>query len=388
MSEPVQICLPKLGESILTATVVQWLKGEGDLIALDEPLLEVATDNVNSEIPSPVAGRLTKILVGADAQVEIGAPLALIATGGAASLSVDALKVADTHSCGPESASEGFLSPAVLRLVREHAIPLKELDRIRGTGQGGRITKRDIESYVVAKGTCVVQTAAATAERIPLSPMRKAIAENMASSFYKAPHAYVLTEIDLTNLLASVDKEREEFLQRHGVKLTITSHFIQAIAAMVRAYPLVNATFEEEALVVKQMVNIGVAVAVDNGLIVPVIRNCQGRALSCIAKALADLSARARTRSLKPDEVNEGSITLTNFGMSGALMGLPIIRYPEVVIVGIGAIQKKLVVRPDDSLAIRKMVHATLSFDHRAIDGMYAGAALQAFKASLESSVC
>lgn len=386
MSNQVEIILPKLGESILSATVIQWLKKEGDVIALDEPLLEVATDKVNSEIPSPVAGRLTKILAFPNASVDVGAALATVMTGENAPIaSVEPGYHADpVHA--PGSASQGFLSPAVLSLVREHSIPLKELDRIQGTGQGGRITKRDIESYVVAKGSCTASTTQTLVEQVPLSPMRKAIAENMVASFYKAPHAYILTEIDVTNLMQFVDSQREIFFQQHGVKLTITSHLIAAIADMARAHPFVNATMQEETILIKKDVNIGIAVAVDQGLVVPVIKGCQNREIACVAKALADLSLRARSRTLKAEEVSGGSITLTNFGMSGALMGLPIIRYPEVVIMGIGAIQKKLVVREDDSLAIRKIVHATLSFDHRVIDGMYAGAALNTFKQVLEEA--
>lgn len=385
MSEETEICLPKLGESIVGATVVQWLKREGEMVAVDEPLVEVSTDKVNSEIPSPVAGRLTRILVSPDMQVEVGGVLALVVTGEASTSCSAAPQYHCEQASIPETASQGFLSPAVGRLVREHAIPLKELDRIRGSGQGGRITKRDIDSYVMAKGSTAISAPVEEEENIAMTPMRKAIAENMVTSFYKAPHGYVLTEVDITDLLAVIEAQRDAFLEQHGVKLTITAYLVRAVAQMVQGYPQVNATLKDETISMKKGINVGIAVALENGLVVPVIKGCESREIPCIAKALADLSSRARARSLKPEEVSGGSITLTNFGTSGALMGLPIIRHPEVVIMGAGAIQKKLVVRDDDSIAIRKVVYATLTFDHRAIDGMVAGLALSLFKKSLET---
>lgn len=368
----ITISLPKLGESILGATVVQLLKKEGEEIAIDEPLLEVATDKVNSEIPSPVAGVIEKILVEPNQELEIGAPLAQVRTDGEA----PAPKTSEPEyqkELEHHEASSGFISPGVLRLCRERKLPLEELDHIHGTGQNGRITKRDVENYITARWG---GKASEDEERIPMSPIRQAIAENMSRSMSTIPHGYLINEVDVTNLMAAIKEQKEQFLAEHGYKLTITSYLIQAIARAIELKPLVNSSLEGESIIVKKNVNVGIAVAVDDGLIVPVIKKCQDKSLIDIAGAIADLSSRTRNRGLKPDEVSDGSITLTNFGTSGAQVGLPIIRYPEVAIIGVGAILQR---------GDRKIVSATLSFDHRVLDGMYAGQFLKAFQDQLES---
>lgn len=376
--ETVTIRLPKLGESIMNATVVQWLKKEGEPIAEDEPLLEVATDKVNSEIPSPVAGVVKELLVDVDQTVDIGAPLATVRPIGAVDLEAEATTEPEyqTHTEHHE-ATKGFISPAVLRLARERGVPLDELDKIKGSGQGGRTTKRDVENYTVARWD---KSKGSGEERIPMSPMRKAIADNMTRSFYTAPHAYLVTEVDVTELMASIKSHKASFLDTHGFKLTVTAFVVKAIADAVEACPLINASLEEDTMVLKKEVNVGVAVAIDDGLIVPVIKQCHQKSVVDIAGAVGDLAVRTRKNQLKPDEVSGGTITLTNFGMSGALIGLPIIRYPEVAIVGVGAIQERLT-----TAGVRQIINATLSFDHRAVDGMYAGLFVKAFKESLEA---
>lgn len=376
----ITIRLPKLGESILSATIVQWMKKEGDTVVEDEPLCEVATDKVNSEIPSTVAGKIIKIVAQVDQEVEIGAPLVVVEPVGA----VQEEPEPEEYHAQPEhhESTKGFISPAVLRFVRDQGIPLTELDKIRGTGQGGRITKKDVESYAVARWKKGSQEGI---KRQPMSPMRKAIAENMVRSFYSAPHAYLVAEIDLTDLMASIRQKREAFFAEHGAKLTITSYFVKAIAHAVEKYPLLNASLEEDTVLVKSDVNVGIAVAVDDGLVVPVIKQCQLHDIKHIAKTIADLSIRSRNRGLHPDEVKNGSITLTNFGMSGALIGLPIIRYPESAIIGMGAIQKRPIVSKDNEIVIREIVHATVSIDHRVVDGMYAGNFIKELQEVLES---
>ncbi len=377
--QTVTVRLPKLGESILSATIVQFLKKVGDPINEDDPLLEVATDKVNSEIPSPVSGVLKEILVEVDQEIEIGAPLLVIQTEG--EVEVEEQEPEYHSHAEHQEATKGFLSPAVLRYVREQGIPLEELEHITGTGQGRRITKRDVEEYAVARWK---KPSNGGEERIPMTPMRKAIADNMARSFYTAPHAYIVGEVDVTDLMSAIKEKKEAFAKQYGYKLTITSLIVKAIAKAVETCPLINARLDEDTIIVKKDVNVGIAVAVDHGLVVPVLKGCQDKSIIDIAGAITDLSTRARKNALKPDEVMEGTITLTNFGMSGALIGLPIIRYPEVAIIGVGAIQKRVSVFDNDQFGIRQILHATLSFDHRALDGMYAGTFIKAFQEALE----
>lgn len=379
-NEIVEVTLPKLGESIVGATVVQWLKKEGEHVALDEPLLEVSTDKVNSEIPSPVAGLLREICVSESQEIEVGALLAKI----------DTKEVAAPvkHTQGSSGGKEHYLSPAVLSAAHVEGVSLEQLRKIEGSGEGGRITKKDVENFVQArKAPCpLAATQGESAEeRIVMSGMRKAIAENMVRSFYQAPHASLVMEADVTDIMKMIAHEKERFLQTHGVKLTITSFLLQGLTKALQQFPMLNASLDQETIILKRYINVGIAVHLDKGLIVPVIKNCQERNLVSLAKAIADLSSRARSGKLAHHEVNEGTVTLTNFGMTGALIGVPIIRYPEVAIIGVGTIQKRVVVREDDSFAVRQMVYLTLTFDHRVIDGIYGCQFLAAFKHQLES---
>lgn len=397
MADVVEIKLPKLGESILSATVIQWMKKEGDRVELDEPLLEVATDKVNSEIPSPVAGILQKILVKVDAEIEIGTPLALVAIGeGKASTSPEETEhdvEKSGHLTSAKAATSGFLSPAVLRLARERGLPLDELEEIAGTGQGGRVTKHDLENYLLARGQRAAKapksaptasSGGAGVERIKMSPMRKAIADNMVNSYYQAPHAFIVSEVDVTKILKRIVDEKESFQEKHGCKLTITAFVIAAVAHALKEFPLINASLDKDTILAKKSINMGLAVNVDDGLMVPVIKNCQERDLVSIAQAIGELSKKAREGKLKPDDVMDGTITVTNFGMSGALIGLPIIRYPEAAIIGVGTIRKGVAVLENETFAVRSTVHVTLAFDHRIVDGMYAASFLNAVKHSLE----
>ncbi len=355
----------------MSATVVNWLVQVGDLVILDQPLLEVATDKVNSEIPSPVAGRVQKILVLEDAEIEIGTPLILIATEG----------FIEEKPLPCPALLEGF-SPAIVRLAQVEGLDMATLRQIKGSGEGGRITKKDVELFLEAgrKSAPVGKE-----ERVKMSSMRKAIAENMVRSFYEAPHASLIAEVDVTEVMRLIEESKAKFFETHGVKLTITSFIIHALTKALQKFPMINASLEKETIVMKRYINMGLAVNVDKGLVVPVIKNCQERNIASLAKAVVDLSNRARAHKLAPDDVQEGTITLTNFGMTGALIGVPIIHHPEVAIIGVGAIQKRVVVREDDSLAVRQMVYVTLTFDHRVIDGIYGCHFLESFKEQLES---
>jgi 2-oxoglutarate dehydrogenase E2 component (dihydrolipoamide succinyltransferase) len=384
MDERVEISLPKLGESIVGATVVQWLKKEGDYVKLDEPLVEVSTDKVNSEIPSPVAGILQKIVAEVDQEIEVGTVIAYIQATSKAPQVTETKEVAKDNSGAPCPLREEFFTPSVLRLAQAEGISIETLRTLKGTGDGGRITKKDIESHLQGRNK---KSDSSREEHVKLTGMRKLIADNMVRSFYEAPHASIVIEADVTDVSQIIKREKESFFIAHGFKLTITSFLIQALTKAIQQFPMLNSSLVEETIVMKRYVNVGIAVHVEQGLVVPVIKNCQDRNLVSIAKEVGDLSNRARTHKLFPDDVTEGTVTLTNFGMTGALLGVPIIRYPEVAIIGVGTIKKRVVVRDDDSLAIRQMMYLTLTFDHRVIDGIYGCEFLSAVKNNLESVV-
>ena len=375
----VEVNLPKLGESIMGATIVAWLVKPGEEVALDQPLVEVSTDKVNSEIPSPIAGRVDKLLVDEEDEVEVGQPIISIITEGEPSV-----EMAPEIPC---PAKQEAFSPAVLRLAQVEGIDLKTLKQVKGSGEGGRITKRDVEAFLHSQRESKAEavTSSEEEERMQMSSMRKAIADNMVRSFYEAPHASLVAEADVTEVMRMIKESRDRFLKTHGVKLTVTTFIIHALTKALQKFPLLNASLEGETIVMKRYVNMGLAVNVDKGLVVPVVKNCQERNIVSIAKEVADLSYRAREHKLAHDDVTEGTITLTNFGMTGALIGVPIIRYPEMAIVGVGAVQKRVVVRDDESFAVRQMVYLTLTFDHRVIDGIYGCQFMQAFKEQLEA---
>lgn len=400
MSEEFKVLLPKLGESILSATVVQWFKKEGQTIQKDEPLLEVSTDKVNSEIPSPIAGVIKTILAKVDQELNVGEPLVLISLAGQADSSeVTVAAAAEKEKTAPISHNnekKDYFSPALLRLAREKGIAISQLERIGGTGEGGRVTKKDLEEYLCkiqeapkcafAESKIVVASDASDTERMKMTKMRKAIADNMVRSFYEAPHATLVSEVDVTKIMQIIKEEKENFLAAHKAKLTVTSFVARAINKAIQEFPLINSSLDGDTIVLKRFVNIGIAVSVDQGVMVPVIKQCQKMMLSCIAKEVQELSQKARSGNLNPEDVQNGTITLTNFGMSGALIGVPIIRFPEVAIVGLGAIHKKVMVNEDDSFAVRSMMHVSLTFDHRVLDGMYGCGFLAALKKHLETN--
>ncbi len=387
MSNQLKITLPKLGESIVSATVVQWFKKVGDRVALDEPLLEVSTDKINSEIPAPAAGILVEILAEPGQELQVGEVLALLETGVKAS--EPAVKAAPSAPVFSSADKEEILTPAVLRLLQEKGISLQEIDKIPHTGQGGRLTKRDIEEYSSQpKKICPMATkASGEQERVKMTPLRKAIADNMVRSFYEAPHASLITEIDVTDVVRLIKDRKESFLKETGAKLTITSFAARAIARALHAYPLINASLEGDTIVMKRFINLGTAVSVDQGVMVPVLRNCQLLSIADLSRKIAELAEKARTQTLSPDDVKAGTITMTNFGMTGTLIGIPIIRYPEVAIVGLGAITKKVKAMPDDSIAIRSVMMVSLTFDHRVLDGIYGCGFLSDLKKHFEEDL-
>ncbi len=394
MSGPLKITLPKLGESIVSATVVQWFKKAGDTVELDEPLLEVSTDKVNSEIPSPAAGVLQEILAEPTREYQVGETLAILLPAGtvpaagpivaAAPVSPGCSSSVAAAPVSPGCASsdmQDFLSPSVMRLLKERGLGLEEIDRIPRSGQGGRLTKKDIEEYKAAETST---TECSDTERIKMSAFRKAIADNMVRSFYEAPHASLATEVDVTRIVKMIQEQKVSFLQKYGTKLTISAFVARAIARALHAFPLINSSLEGDTIVMKRFVNLGIAVSVDQGVMVPVVRGCQRLSLPEISRQVAEMADKARQHRLQPADVQEGTITMTNFGMTGTMIGIPIIRYPEVAIVGLGAITRKVVPMPDDSIAIRSILWVSLTFDHRVLDGLYGCGFLNELKKQLE----
>lgn len=369
MSKEVEIKLPKLGESILSATVVNWLKKPGDFVALDEALVEVSTDKVNSEIPSPVSGTLKEILAEVDQEIEVGAPLAIIlASEGIEEATVSPPKIECAASS--DASMQEYYSPAVLQLARKEGISLSQLEKMKGSGESGRVTKKDIENFVRKKEMPPVSSDH-TVSRVKMTGLRKTIAEAMEVAHREIPHATLIQELDVTDVMKFIYAEKEAYFKAHGVKLTLTSFIAKAIASAVVQYPLLNASVDGDTIIVKHSVNLGIAVGVEHGVIVPVVKFCERKNVATLAKEIQDLAERTRSNKLLPDDVQEGTITLTNFGMTGIKTGFPIIRPPEVAIIGIGSVQKRVHVMPDDSIAIRQMLDLTLSFDHRVMDGLY-----------------
>ncbi|EGK68994.1 putative lipoyl transferase protein [Chlamydia abortus LLG] len=379
---------PKIGESGSGGLVVRWLKQVGENIAKDEPVIEVSTDKIATELASPKAGKLMRCLVKEGDEVASGEIIALIDTECAVEEEVVVEEPSPHASCPQDSGKNAaWFSPAVLSLAYREGISIQQLQQISGTGNDGRVTRRDLENYILEmRQPSCPHIANANENRIPMSPLRRAIASSLSKSSDEVPHASLIVDIDVTDLMNLIAEEKDRFFATHGVKLTITSFIIQCLAKALEQFPLLNGSLDGDTIVVKKSINVGVAVNLNKeGVVVPVIHNCQDRGLVSIAKTLADLSARSRANKLDPSETQDGSVTVTNFGMTGALIGMPIIRYPEVAILGIGTIQKRVVVRDDDSLAIRKMVYVTLTFDHRVLDGIYGSEFLTSLKNRLES---
>jgi 2-oxoglutarate dehydrogenase E2 component (dihydrolipoamide succinyltransferase) len=342
--------------------------------------------------------------VQVDQEIEVGTALALIEVRQEGVIPSHAVeeRIFSKPVCPLQNntSNSDYYSPAVLRLAKEQGISVDQLSKIAGTGEGGRVSRKDLENFLSSKiekslPAASLSVSSSTLEDKPesigsvellkMTGLRKAIAENMVRSFYEAPHASLVSEIDVTSIMKYISQEKERFFQMHGAKLTITSFLVHALAQAAEKFPMLNSSLDKDTIVMKRFVNVGMAVNVEKGLVVPVIKNCQKRDIVSTAKEISHLSNKARTGKLSHEDMAEGTITLTNFGMTGALIGVPIIRYPEVAIIGAGAVQKRVVVREDDSFAVRSMVYVTLTFDHRVIDGIYGCDFLAKFKELLET---
>lgn len=378
MQEKITITLPKLGESILRATVVQWFKEEGDYIGLDEPLLEVSTDKVNSEIPSSCSGIIETILAPPFAEIEVEEPLCIIRVE--KKIETNATKVTNPSEPMDPPIPSSFISPVVLQIAKENNLDLKNLQEIKGTGVGGRISKKDIQQYLSIQRKPLERDTL-----IPLSERRRAIARNLQDSYTQIPQASLMREIDVTEANRFIQNSKHQFHEHYGYKLTITSYMIQGIAQALKKYPHLNASWLEDGIKLHTAINLGVAVNSNDDLLVPVIMNCQNLSLSEIAGRVTELREKAKANRLLLAEMQEGTVTVTNFGMGGAEIGIPIIRYPEAAIIGMGAITKRVTVFPNNSIGIAEKIFISLSFDHRLIDGMYASGFLQELKTYIEN---
>ena len=443
----VELIMPKMGESIMEATILKWVKNVGDTVELDETILEIATDKVDSEIPSPVAGKIIEVLFAEDDVVEVGNAIAIIATEGeepAASPAVaespqplkeEAPSAAKeikkeeipfvpqpTPSAALSSSQSGssrFYSPLVKNIAKQENIAIAELDAIQGSGAKGRVTKRDILNYIstgkrpssngnvstapaappatapTSNGVSTQTSSSATTmssgnnEIVEMDRMRKLIADHMVMSKHTSPHVTSFVEADVTNIVNWRNSVKGDFLKSHGEKITFTPIFIEAVARAIRDFPLINVSVDGTNIIVKKDINVGMAAALPSGnLIVPVIKNADQLNLVGLTKKVNDLASRARGNKLKPDDIQGGTFTLTNVGTFGNVMGTPIINQPQVAIMAVGAIKKKpavLETEHGDVIAIRQMMFLSLSYDHRVVDGFLGGSFLRKVADYLES---
>jgi len=389
---PVEVKLPQLGESVYEGTIGRWLKRPGEWVEQYEPLVEVITDKVNVEMPSPWKGRLVQILVEEGRTVPAGTPIALMEVEEGAPQVAPAPEVAGEPSpARPREEARVRLSPLVRRLAAEHGIPEEELTRIPGTGEGGRVTKEDLLRYIEGRRPAPPAPEPRAVEARPaegdtlvrLSPIRRTIAERMAQSKREIPHAYGIVEVDMTEIVRWREAHKEEWLAREGVNITYTAFIVRAAAEALRAFPIVNSTWTEEGVLLRRSIHIGVGVAIEEGLIVPVIKNAEEKSLLGIARELAELTRKAREGKLTLEEVQGGTFTVTNPGVFGSLLSMPIIVPGQAAILAVDAIVKRPVVR-GEAIAIRDMMHLGLSFDHRIFDGAVAVQFLNHIKAKLE----
>lgn len=429
-----ELKLPKMGESVAEATITNWLKEVGETIEADEAVLEIATDKVDSEVPSEVDGVLVEKLFGADDVVQVGQTIAIIETDGEAPES----SVADEEVPSEEvqeaveeaekmvseakqvtsqdySESDRFYSPLVRNIAREENISFEELESIKGSGKDGRVTKNDILAYLETRSegaqpqqpqtkeqpaAASQKQAAPKAAKTPLkvnaedeiiemSRMGKMIAHHMVESVQTSPHVQSFIEVDVTNIWNWRNRNKEAFAKREGEKLTFTPIFMEAVAKAIKDFPLINISFDGEKIIKRKNVNLGMAAALPDGnLIVPVIKNADQLNLVGMAKAVNDLAARARANKLKPDDIQGGTYTVTNVGTFGSIMGTPIINQPQVAILALGAIRKMpaVIETPDgDFIGIRYKMILSHSYDHRVVNGALGGQFVQRVAQYLEA---
>jgi 2-oxoglutarate dehydrogenase E2 component (dihydrolipoamide succinyltransferase) len=435
----VELIMPKMGESIMEATILKWSKKPGDSIAMDETVLEIATDKVDSEIPSPVAGTLVEILFPEEAVVEIGKVIAIIETEAgqiAASPAIAEKPVASsvpavvpevvvpvaataTSTETPKTDDDRFYSPLVKSMAKQEGISAEELSRISGSGAQGRVTKTDMIEYLKTKANgpapqmpqqpvasapvAAIQNNQQTTpssvpatdytsgnvEIIEMDRMRKLISDHMVMSKHTSPHVTSFVEADVTNMVQWRERNKKKFMEKYGENITFTPLFIDAVVKAIKDFPMINISLDGYKIIRKKDINIGMAAALPSGnLIVPVIKNADHLNLIGLTKMVNDLAARARQNKLKPEEIKDGTFTVTNVGTFGNVMGTPIINQPQVAILATGSIKKKPAVietEYGDVIAIRQMMFLSLSYDHRVVDGSLGGSFLRRIADNLEN---
>ena len=419
---PTDVVMPQMGESIFEGTITKWLKKPGDKVQRDEPLFEISTDKVDAEIPAPASGVLQEIKISEGNTVQVNTVVGVIseANGVAAPAAVNAPALAPAVSVSDKSVSakkedlalppaapnvpaeaeeedsDVRSSPLVRKLAREHGV---DLGKVSGTGTGGRVTKQDVIDFVerrpaapVAPPTPRPSSPAPTVipgDLVPMSQMRKIIAQRMIESRRTSAHVHCMFEVDLTRIVNLRNKLKAGFEQRHGSRLTFMPFFVRAAIIALQQYPIVNGSLEGDSIRYHKHVNAGIAVALDWGLIVPVLKNADELNFLGLQRGITDLGERARSKKLMPTDVEGATFTITNPGQFGAVFGLPIINQPNVAIMGVGGITKQAMVITDndgaDSIAIRSVVHLTLGYDHRIIDGALADQFMVVVKKTLES---
>ncbi|WP_298778838.1 dihydrolipoamide acetyltransferase family protein [uncultured Polaribacter sp.] len=428
-----ELKLPKMGESVAEATITTWLKGIGETVELDEAIVEIATDKVDSEVPSEVEGTLTEILFQKDDVVAVGDTIAIIETDGDDVVeiipspkknnetSIEVKEIEKTIEKAIEvvatpisktSDSGRFYSPLVRNIAQTESVSMSELETISGSGKDNRVTKEDILAYISNRGNIsqntanqtvkepvkliqkVVENAAPVSvnggdEIIEISRMGKLIAKHMVDSVQTSAHVQSFIEIDVTNIVKWRDKVKDDFLKREGEKLTFTPILMQAIASTIKQYPLINISVDGDNVIKKKNINLGMAAALPDGnLIVPVIKNADQLNLVGMTKSVNDLANRARNNQLKPDDIQDGTYTVTNVGSFGSVMGTPIINQPQVAILALGAIRKvpAVIETPDgDFIGIRQKMFVSHSYDHRVVNGALGGMFIKTLKENLEA---
>ena len=429
---PTDIVMPQMGESIFEGTITKWLKKPGDKVQRDEPLFEISTDKVDAEIPAPASGTLQDIKVAEGATVQVNTVVGTISADGeaaapkAASASATEQAIAPTKDATPAKPTAPIVqhkpapqlpqeqeeedhtrsSPLVRKIAREHNVNLAQ---VSGTGLGGRITKQDIMAFldrtqgatavatapsapapgVKSDGAAAPAPAAIPGDLVPMTQMRKIIAQHMIESRRTSAHVHCMFEVDLTRIVQLRNKAKSAFEKRHGARLTFMPFFARAAIITLQQFPIVNASIESDNIRYHRHINLGIAVALDWGLIVPVLKSADELNFLGLQRGISDLGERARAKKLKPEEVEGSTFTITNPGQFGAVFGLPIINQPNSAIMGVGGITKAPVVITDDdgndSIAIRSLVHLTLGYDHRLIDGAVADQFMAQVKKTLEN---
>lgn len=413
-----KILMPKMGESVMEGTIIKWHKNIGESVKKDEILFEISTDKVDTEVPSPVDGILKKIILNENETAEVNTIVAEIETESESQLPItnaqleidneqfpvnnESTKLTDNQLQSTNvnlPSSNRFYSPVVLNIAQQEGISFEELEKIQGTGIQGRVTKKDILNYIdnrvnlpkneniQAKSQLQFTDSKFGTTEIPMDNIRKKIMNHMIASRDTSVHVSEMMEVDMTVIHNFINQNREKF-QSEGIKLTYMAFISFAVAKALKKFPLMNSSLNGEKIIQKNSVNLGIAVAVEpNGLIVPNIKNAENLNIRGLAKSISELSIKARTKKLSPDDVVDGTFSITNYGVFGALFGTPIINQPEVGILGVGAVVKRVVVLETefgDQIAIKPMMYLSLSHDHRLVDGMLGGMFLKDVKEILE----